>query len=349
MFDVYKSILKPLLFKINPEKAHHITFSLISSLRFVPFSGVITRKIYAVNAPQLEREVFGIKFPNPVGLAAGLDKNALVFNQLADFGFGFVEIGTVTPKPQFGNPKPRLFRLPLDNALINRMGFNNDGVEKVVARLKNKYKNIIIGGNIGKNKLTPNEKATDDYKICLEKLYLYVDYFVVNVSSPNTPGLRELQEKEPLRQLLEELKIYGYELSQKHGIKAKPILLKIAPDLTESQLDDIVEIVINTKIDGIIATNTTISRENLLSNSTWVEQIGAGGLSGKPVKDKSAAVIKYISQKSGKSIPIIGVGGIHSAEDAKEKLEAGASLVQLYTGFVYEGPGLVKNINAALV
>ncbi len=349
MIDIYKSILKPFLFRLNPEKAHHFTFSLLGFTNYIPFANFIMRKTYQVKSKELEREIFGIRFPNPVGLAAGLDKNALIFNNLANLGFGFIEIGTVTPKPQYGNPQPRLFRLPADNALINRMGFNNDGVEKIVERLKKKQKNIIIGGNIGKNKVTPNENALEDYQISLTALFDWVDYFVVNVSSPNTPGLRELQEKEPLKHLMHELNLLNKQLAQQKSQKPKPLLLKIAPDLTESQLDDIIEIVKETQIQGLIATNTTISRDDLTTEKTSVEEIGAGGLSGKPLKDKSTEVIRYITKKSNGTIPIIGVGGIHSADDAVEKLNAGACLIQLYTGFIYEGPALVTAINKRLI
>ncbi len=291
----------------------------------------------------LETEVFGIKFPNPVGLAAGFDKDAKLVDPLSELGFGFVEIGTVTPKPQPGNEKPRLFRLKKDKAIINRMGFNNEGVAAAVARLKKKKKNIIIGGNIGKNKVTPNEKALDDYMICYQALKDIVDYFVVNVSSPNTPGLRDLQEKGPLLEILASL-----QKENKLQPSPKPILLKIAPDLTEGQLDDIVDIVKESGIAGIICTNTTISREGLKTDSSIVEKIGNGGLSGKPLIDHSTEVIRYINEKSGGSIKIIGVGGIMSADDALRKLEAGASLVQIYTGFIYEGPALIRDINRAI-
>ena len=287
----------------------------------------------------MEREVFGLKFPNPVGLAAGFDKNAVLFKELSDFGFGFIEIGTLTPKGQEGNPKKRLFRLKEDAAIINRMGFNNDGVDEAVKRLK-KNKNILIGGNIGKNKVTPNENAVDDYVYCFQSLFDYVDYFVVNVSSPNTPNLRALQDKEPLTHLLSTLNSLNHKKSS-----PKPILLKIAPDLTHSQLDDIIEIVVATKIDGVIATNTTLNREGLQSGN----KSEAGGLSGKPLGERSTEVIRYLADQSKKAFPIIGVGGIHSAEDAVEKLNAGASLVQLYTGFVYEGPAVVKRINKLLL
>lgn len=300
--------------------------------------------MYVIENKKLERELFGLKFKNPVGLGAGFDKDAKLIDELANLGFGFIEIGTITPLAQSGNDLPRLFRLPADEALINRMGFNNGGMDAAVERLKNRKSDILVGGNIGKNKLTPNENATDDYVKSFNALFDYVDYFTVNVSSPNTPNLRALQEKEPLQLLLQTLKDIN---SQKS--KPKPILLKIAPDLTNEQLDDIVEIVQETKIDGVIATNTTISREDLKTSTSTIESIGMGGLSGKPVRVRSTEVIKYLSDKSNKSFPIIGVGGIHSAEDAIEKLNAGASLVQIYTGFIYEGPALIKQINEALL
>jgi dihydroorotate dehydrogenase len=280
-----------------------------------------------------------LKFKNPVGLAAGFDKNAVLYKELSNFGFGFIEIGTITPKAQDGNPKKRLFRLKEDSAIINRMGFNNGGVEEAVLRLK-KNSGVLIGGNIGKNKVTPNEEATSDYEICFEALFDYVDYFVVNVSSPNTPNLRALQDKEPLTELLQTLQNKNWTKP-----KQKPILLKIAPDLTDEQLLDIIDIVNETKIAGVIATNTTLSRDGLVSEN----KIETGGLSGKPLEKRSTEVIRFLAEKSNKSFPIIGVGGIHSADDALEKLAAGASLVQLYTGFIYEGPALVKAINKAIL
>jgi dihydroorotate dehydrogenase len=296
--------------------------------------------------PRLEREVFGVKFKNPVGLAAGFDKDAKLYNEFSDFGFGFVEIGTVTPKPQPGNPKKRLFRLLDDKAIINRMGFNNNGVFEAVEQLKKKHR-VIVGGNIGKNKITANQDAIKDYLICFEALFEHVDYFVVNVSSPNTPGLRELQDKEPLTKLLKKLKSHNGKLAKKLNKKEKPILLKIAPDLTDDQLLDIISIVTDTQIEGVIATNTTIERTDLKSHLILTEE--KGGLSGKPLTQRSTAVIRFLSEKSNKAFPIIGVGGIHSPEDAMEKLEAGADLVQLYTGFIYEGPGLIKKINKAIL
>ena len=328
---------------MQPEQAHHFIFNLLH----VPGSKAILKKVYNFDDPKLEKEVFGLKFKNPVGLAAGLDKNGEHIDELAAIGFGFIEIGTVTPRPQSGNPQPRLFRLPKDEALINRMGFNNDGLDAVVQRLKKRKSNVIVGGNIGKNKDTPNEMALKDYEICFNGLFPYVDYFVVNVSSPNTPGLRDLQEKEPLKKILNHLQKLNAFLGKE--AKEKPILLKIAPDLTEAQLDDIVEIVQETKIAGVIATNTTIDRKNLKTSQKRVAAIGAGGLSGKPLKDRSTEVIRYLNQKSAGAFPIIGVGGIYNADDAREKLDSGASLVQIYSGFVYEGPELVRHIKKGLL
>ena len=298
----------------------------------------ILKACFVVNHQSLERKLWGITFPNPVGLAAGFDKDARYTDALACLGFGFIEIGTVTPRPQPGNPQPRLFRLPDDRALINRMGFNNDGAANAAARLKKRKEPVIIGGNIGKNKDTPNENAGDDYEKGFRELYDVVDYFVVNVSSPNTPGLRELQDKEPLTQLLNRLQAINRQLSN------KPLLLKIAPDLTNEQLDDIIEIVRSTKLAGIVATNTTISREGLNTPVTEVTSIGAGGLSGAPLTQRATEVVKYIHTNSKGEIPIIASGGIFTAADAQEKLDAGASLVQVYTGFIYEGPGIAKKI-----
>lgn len=336
---MYKSIIRPILFKYDPEEIHYFTFSMLRFLNKIPGFPAIFRSLYEVKDSRLETEVFGLKFKNPVGLAAGFDKDAKLYKELSNLGFGFIEIGTLTPKGQEGNPKKRLFRLKEDNAIINRMGFNNGGVLEAVERLK-KNNGVLIGGNIGKNKLTSNEEATSDYEICFDALYDYVDYFVVNVSSPNTPNLRALQDKEPLTQLLQTLQ--NKNLAK---LKQKPILLKIAPDLTDEQLLDIIEIVNETKIAGVIATNTTISREGLQSEN----KSEIGGLSGKPLTKRSTEVIRFLSEKSNKSFPIIGVGGIHSAEDAIEKLEAGASLVQLYTGFIYEGPKLIKQINRKIL
>ncbi|MDF0706437.1 quinone-dependent dihydroorotate dehydrogenase [Flagellimonas okinawensis] len=342
---MYKILIRPVLFLFDPEAVHHFSFLAIKFFSRLGFGGLF-RKVFVVNDPRLEREVFGVKFKNPVGLAAGFDKDAKLYNEFSDFGFGFVEIGTVTPKPQPGNPKKRLFRLKEDKAVINRMGFNNKGVFEAVEQLKKKHR-VIIGGNIGKNKVTPNNEAIKDYLICFEALFDYVDYFVVNVSSPNTPGLRELQDKEPLTKLLKKLKSQNAKLAKTSKVKEKPILLKIAPDLTEDQLLDIIEIVADTKIDGVIATNTTIERKGLKSHLILSEE--KGGLSGKPLTNRSTEVIRFLADNSKKAFPIIGVGGIHSAEDALEKLEAGADLVQLYTGFIYEGPALIKKINKAIL
>lgn len=341
---MYKSFLKPFLFRLNPETAHHFVAQMLRVIFKIPGKRKLFESIYKLQNDQLKTKLFGIEFPNPVGLAAGFDKDAKMFDELSAFGFGFVEVGTVTPKAQSGNPKPRLFRLPKDEALINRMGFNNEGADAMAKRLKKRKTKIIIGGNIGKNKVTPNEQAVEDYKYSFQQLFDYVDYFVVNVSSPNTPNLRELQDKEPLKNLLMELQKLN---SQQSAPKA--ILLKIAPDLNHSQLDDIVEIVEHTKIQGIIATNTTIDRQNLQTEEKNLISIGNGGLSGKPLKEKSTEVIAYLAEKSKKSFAIIGVGGIHSADDALQKLDAGADMIQLYTGFIYEGPSLVKKINKAII
>lgn len=331
-------LIKPLLFKFDPENIHHfVTGGLRRASRIWGIKPFL-KNAFQLDDKRLEREVLGLKFKNPLGLAAGFDKNADFIEDLAGFGFGFIEIGTVTPLPQPGNEKPRMFRLPDDEALINRMGFNNQGVDVVAHRLRAlDRKGLIIGGNIGKNKQTPNEDALGDYIKCFDQLFDVVDYFVVNVSSPNTPGLRELQEKEPLKNILNSLQ----HRNRKNDI-SRPILLKIAPDLSDSQLDNIIEIIKETNIAGVIATNTTISREGLLSPESLSKE--TGGLSGKPLRKRSTEVIRYLSEKSGKAFTIIGVGGIHSPEDAIEKLNAGATLIQIYTGFVYEGPGLVKRI-----
>ena len=336
---MYKKIILPVLFLFDPEKVHNFTFLLFKIFLNIPFVGFLVQKIYSVDNKKLSKKLFGIEFKNPVGLAAGFDKNAKLYNELSRFGFGFIEIGTVTPIAQPGNPKKRLFRLTNDQGIINRMGFNNDGMHKIAARLK-KNKNILIGGNIGKNKATPNDKAVNDYLLCFNYLFDYVDYFVVNVSSPNTPNLRELQNTNFLRVILDALNKENLKKS-----KTKPILIKISPDLSKENLLEIVDLAISLKIDGIIATNTTINRDNLTSKN--INE--SGGLSGKPLANKSNEVIRFISDKSNGKIPIIGVGGIHSAKDAIDKIKAGADLVQIYTGFIYEGPSLIKSINKALV
>lgn len=337
---MYRSLIRPLLFKFDPEKVHYFTFDALKTLFKIPGLSSFYNSKYSIEDPRLEQEVFGLKFKNPVGLAAGFDKDAKLYKELGQLGFGFVEIGTVTPKPQPGNEKKRLFRLREDSAIINRMGFNNEGVEAAVKRLRSNNGEVLIGGNIGKNKATSNLEAVGDYLFCFEALFNFVDYFVVNVSSPNTPNLRELQDKEPLTRLL--LQLQGRNNTRS---RPKPILLKIAPDLTDSQLMDIIDIVAESKIAGVIATNTTISRDGLKSP----EKDEMGGLSGKPLRKRSTEVIRFLSEKSNRAFPIIGVGGIHSPEDALEKLEAGASLIQLYTGFIYEGPGLIKAINKAIL
>ncbi|MFM7682555.1 MAG: quinone-dependent dihydroorotate dehydrogenase, partial [Bacteroidota bacterium] len=320
------SIIRKFLFLFDAEKVHYFSTNALGFILKLPFFKIIFKNIFCFEDPKLERNIFGLKFKNPVGLAAGFDKNATMFQDLEYLGFGFIEVGTVTPKPQEGNEKPRLFRLKKDEAILNRMGFNNDGLESMKLRLKNRKKNgLIIGGNIGKNKITPNEEAINDYISAFNELFDFVDYFVVNVSSPNTPNLRALQEKEPLTKILAELQLHNNQ--KKHQ---KPILLKIAPDLTNEQLDDIIDIVDETKIAGIIATNTTINRTELKTDEKIVESLGAGGVSGKPLTKRSTEVIRYLHEKSNGTFPIIGVGGIHSPEDAVEKLKAGASLIQLY-------------------
>jgi dihydroorotate dehydrogenase len=337
---MYKFLIRPLFFLIDPEKIHHFVIAVLRISGRIPGGKAILRFLFHFEHPQLERVIFGLKFKNPVGLAAGLDKDARIVDEMACLGYGFIEIGTLTPKPQPGNDKPRLFRLPQDQALINRMGFNNEGVAAAVERLRKRKSPVLVGGNIGKNKVTPNENAMDDYAYCFEALYPYVDYFVINVSSPNTPGLRELQEKEPLQKLLSHVITLS-----KQKEKYKPVLLKIAPDLSPSQLDDIVYILKQTKTDGVIATNTTVDRSDLITPTAEVTAIGNGGLSGKPLTLRSTQVIAYLRNMLGKDFPIIGVGGIMTPADAVEKLKAGADLVQIYTGFIYEGPSVVKRIN----
>jgi len=338
---MYKKLLKPILFCIDPERVHEITFFFINLIFKIPLVSSLISKIYSLKNPILETEVFGIKFPNPIGLAAGFDKNAKLYNEFSNFGFGFIEIGTVTPLPQEGNPKKRLFRLVSDEAIINRMGFNNTGVEEVIKRLKYN-KGVIVGGNIGKNKITDFNNSIKDYLICFEKLYPYVHYFAVNVSSPNTEKLRDLQQKDLLKNLLEAIQKKNNSYSF-----PKPVLLKIGPDLSHDQLIDVIEVIAETSLDGIIATNTTLSRDNLSSSDNLVNQ--KGGLSGKPISKKSTNIIKFLHQKSNGSIPIIGVGGIMNPDDAIEKIKAGATLIQLYSGFVYSGPSIVKKINNAII
>ncbi len=347
---MYKRLLLPLLFQVDAETVHYLATGALKRSFRVPGAPALARQQFTPSDPRLARTIFGLTFPNPVGLAAGFDKNAEFLDEMSALGFGFIEIGTVTPRPQPGNDKPRLFRLPADKGLINRLGFNNKGVGPAAARLHNWRKATtpgqrpIIGGNIGKNKDTPNETAVTDYLTGFRELFDVVDYFAVNVSSPNTPGLRALQEREPLTKLLLALQAEN----QRHS-QPKPILLKIAPDLTDSQLDDIIEIIAETRLAGVIATNTTISRAGLATDPETVERMGAGGVSGRAVRSRSTEVIRYLHTRSGGAFPIIGVGGVFTADDAQEKLDAGASLVQLYTGFIYEGPGVVQKICRGLL
>jgi dihydroorotate dehydrogenase len=350
---MYKWIIKPILFLFPPEFIHRFVFSFLKLFCAVPGMKNFLHSFYGTRNKKNERNILGINFPNPIGLAAGFDKNAELVNELSCFGFGFIEIGTVTPLPQPGNEKPRMFRLAEDEALINRMGFNNDGAKEIAERLRKNKSKVIIGVNIGKNKITSNEKAVDDYEICFREFFDVADYFVVNVSSPNTPGLRELQEKEPLKNILNRLQKINSEqtplsLGEGLGVRRKPILLKIAPDLSNTQLDEIIEVILETKLDGVIATNTTLNREQLQTSDLKLQTIGAGGLSGKPLAKRSTEIIKYVSEKVQGRFVIIGSGGIHSSKDAIEKINAGASLVQLYTGFIYEGPSIVKKINQKL-
>ncbi|WP_394421267.1 quinone-dependent dihydroorotate dehydrogenase [Tenacibaculum mesophilum] len=341
---MYKLLIRPIFFLFDPEKIHHFTFSLVKFLSKIPGMSSIFRGMYQVNDKKLERNLFGLTFKNPVGLAAGFDKNAVLYNELANFGFGFVEIGTVTPKGQEGNPKKRLFRLKDDKGIINRMGFNNEGLESAIEQLKKNKGKIIIGGNIGKNTNTAPENYTEDYVACFKGLHPYVDYFVLNVSCPNVSSHAKLEDADYLKELITEVqKLNNAKVTQ------KPILLKIAPDLNNQQLDEIIELVAETKIDGVIASNTSVNRDNLKASKERLQEIGNGGLSGQPVKDRSTRVIKYLTDNSNKAFPIIGVGGIHSEKDALEKLKAGADLVQIYTGFIYEGPSLVKRINKAIL
>lgn len=341
---MYKLLIRPLFFLFNPEKIHHFTFSLIKITSKIPGMSAVFRSLYVIEDAKLERKFFGLTFKNPVGLAAGFDKNAVLYNELANFGFGFIEIGTVTPKGQEGNPKKRLFRLKDDQGIINRMGFNNEGLEAAILQLKKNKGKVIIGGNIGKNTQTTPEDYTKDYLTCFKALHPYVDYFVLNVSCPNVGSHAKLNDKDYLLELIDTV-----QQANKRFEKQKPILLKIAPDLNNIQLDEIIELIAETNLDGVIASNTSMDRSGLKASAERLSEIGNGGLSGQPIKDKSTQVIKYLSSKSNKAFPIIGVGGIHSAKDALEKLDAGASLIQIYTGFIYEGPNLIKAINKAIL
>ncbi len=341
---MYKLIIRPIFFLFDPEKIHYFTFSLVKFLSKIPFVSPIFRGLYKVEDKKLERNLFGLTFKNPVGLAAGFDKNAVLYNELADFGFGFIEIGTVTPEGQVGNPKQRLFRLKDDKGIINRMGFNNEGLEAAIFQLKKNKGKVIIGGNIGKNTATKPEDYTADYTKCFEELHPYVDYFVLNVSCPNVSSHAKLEDADYLKELITEVQ----NINNAKSVQ-KPILLKIAPDLNTNQLDEIIDLVADTKIDGVIASNTSIDRTGLKASEERLKEIGNGGLSGQPIKEKSTKVIKYLADNSNKAFPIIGVGGIHSEKDALEKIDAGADLVQVYTGFIYEGPSLVKRINKAIL
>jgi dihydroorotate dehydrogenase len=336
---VYQNLLKPLFFLLSPEKAHHVAMDLLVMVSKVP--GVrwwMMRRVARRNQGQ-EVTVAGLTFPNRVGLAAGFDKDARWLDALAMLGFGFVEIGTLTPRAQAGNPQPRLFRLVEDRGVLNRMGFNNEGLVPAVGRLVRRPRGLVVGGNIGKNKITPNDRAVDDYLACIDNLHAHVDYFVVNVSSPNTPGLRELQNKEPLSKLLRAV----VARNRMHP-GTRPVFLKIAPDLTDGQLDDIVDLVLEEEVDGVVATNTTISRDGLVTSAEEVAAMGAGGVSGAPVRARSTEVVRHLAMKSGGRFPIVGVGGVDSVVSAREKLDAGASLVQIYSGMIYEGPGLASRL-----
>lgn len=341
---MYKTLIRPILFLFDPEKIHHFTFSVVKLIHKIPFVPSIIRSMYQVNDAKLERELFGLRFKNPVGLAAGFDKNAILYNELANYGFGFIEIGTVTPKGQEGNQKQRLFRLKEDKGIINRMGFNNEGLQQAIIELKKNKHRVLIGGNIGKNTTTKPEDYTTDYLECFRGLHPYVDYFVLNVSCPNVSSHAKLEDADYLKELITEVQKTDLEFEEQ-----KPILLKIAPDLNDNQLDEIIELIAETKIDGVIASNTSVNRDNLKTSKERLQEIGNGGVSGQPVRDKSTRVIKYLADKSNKAFPIVGVGGVHSEKDALEKLNAGADLVQIYTGFIYEGPSLIKRINKAIL
>jgi len=340
---VYKLLVRPLLFSFDPEWVHYFTLNALRLINKIPLTGWLLRKIYSYENSSLEKELFGIKFKNPVGLAAGFDKNGKFIKELSNLGFGFIEIGTITPKPQPGNPKKRLFRVQNDLAIINRLGINNDGSNLCVERLKKNNSDVVIGGNIGKNTTTSNENADADYIKNFETLHPYVDYFVLNVSCPNVSNFTKLQDVEFLKKLVPQLKKIN-----SNKPKKKPILIKISPDLNQEQLDETIGLILNENLDGIIATNTTTTRENLKTNKDKIKEIGKGGLSGNPLKNKSTEVIRYISKKTSGKLPIIGVGGIMNSKDALDKIDAGADLIQLYTGFIYEGPSIVKKINQYL-
>jgi dihydroorotate dehydrogenase len=341
---MYKTFIRPLLFCFPPERVHKLAVFSLRIISYVPGIKSLMRRYFLVTHPKLERNLFGIRFPNPIGIAAGFDKSASLYNQLACLGFGHIELGTVTPKAQPGNPLPRLFRLQADHALINRMGFNSQGVDVFIQNLRKDTPEVIIGGNIGKNTISSHDQVIADYCHCFEALFPYVDYFTINISCPNISNLSKLQDKEELDSLLKAITKKNTEKN-----KPKPVLLKIAPDLTPIQLDEVIEVALENGIDGIIATNTTTGRDKLKSDEQKIRQIGQGGLSGKPLREKSTQTIRYIHQKTGGRLPIIGVGGIFTTEDALEKLQAGASLIQIYTGFIYEGPSIARRINKSLI
>jgi len=342
---LYKTFIRPLLFRLDPEKVHHLVSNSLLFIFRIPGMAALACKFTMVNDVRLKREVFGLKFKNPVGVAAGFDKDARLFGALGNLGFGSVEVGTITPKGQPGNERPRLFRLPSDGALINRMGFNNEGVGAAAGRLKKRRKtDVVIGANLGKNTLTPNANAAEDYLLLFENLFEVADYFVVNVSCPNVSDLRELQDKVVLQEILDRLQIVNRQKS-----RPKPILLKVSPDLNFSQLDEVIALVSETGIAGVVAVNTTVGRTLLNTPENLVGQIGRGGLSGKPLQNRALEVVRYLSEKSGRAFPIIGVGGIFTPEDALQMLDAGADLVQVYTGFIYEGPFIARRINKAIL
>lgn len=341
---MYKQIIRPVLFRIKPESIHHCILWVLRAMHYIPGGRAVLRAMFGIKHPALEREVAGIKFPNPVGLAAGFDKDASVYQELGAMGFGFVEVGTVTPKPQFGNPKPRLFRLSQDNALINRMGFNNRGLDNALDNLRHRPYKTVLGGNLGKNTLTPNEQAAADYVKLFRSLYEYVDYFVINVSCPNVTGLTGLQNKKDLYDIM--MPLIEFRRGQNDY---RPLLLKISPDLTWEQVDDMVEILVDTDLDGIVAVNTTRSREGLTTPQATLDSIGNGGLSGAPLTKRAVEVVRYIHEKTEGRFPIIGVGGIVTEQDAVDMLAAGASLIQVYTGFIYEGPAFARRICKRLI
>ncbi|MCK9291389.1 MAG: quinone-dependent dihydroorotate dehydrogenase [Bacteroidales bacterium] len=341
---LYSTLIRPILFTVDPERVHSWVVGGLKLAFAIPGVRLLIGYCTKVNDPKLQREVFGLRFSNPVGIAAGFDKDAQLFNELSALGFGHIEVGTITPKPQMGNPKPRLFRLPKDKGLINRMGFNNQGLDAAVKKLRKRKTTAVIGANLGKNTLTPNETAIEDYSKNFDGLFDVADYFVVNVSCPNITDLSELQDQQVLTAILQRLQEINATKKER-----KPILLKVSPDLNEKQLDEVIEIVRVTKIDGVMAVNTTIRRDNINNENNNISRIGNGGLSGLPLRERATEVIRYLAEKSGKAFPIIGVGGVFTPQDAIEKLQAGADLIQVYTGFIYEGPMIARRINKGIL